>query len=57
MTDRRQRRIEQTTDLLDAWAGIGVFARLLFILAIISCFVWSIRAIFEMILWFRVLLG
>jgi hypothetical protein len=53
----RQKRVDQTIDLLDAWAGIGVFARIAFVLAIIACFVWSLKTIFEMVLWLRVLLG
>ena len=34
--DKRERRREQTLDLLNAWTGIGVWPRLVFTLAIIA---------------------
>lgn len=57
MTERRERRINQTLSLLDAWTGIGAWARLVFVLGIVACFIWSIKTIAETVLWIRVLLG
>lgn len=43
--EKRERRREQTLDLLDAWAGIGVVTRLVFVIAIIGGGVWAIHAL------------
>ncbi len=53
----RDRRAIEGAGLVDAWASIGPVVRIIFSLAIISCFLWSLKAIFEMVLWLRVLLG
>ena len=60
MTDRRKhadRRATRGPGFVDTWIMLGPFIRILFCLAILLCFLWSVRAIFEMILWLRVLLG
>lgn len=42
MSNKRERRREQTLDLLQAWTGIGVFGRLVFALAIIAGAGWLV---------------
>lgn len=45
MIERRQgndRRKANTLGLLDGWAGIGVFARLLLVVAIITATCWLV---------------
>jgi len=53
----RRKRAENTANLLQAWTAIGWFTRLIFTFAIIACFLWSVKTIFEVVLWLRVLLG
>lgn len=55
MTERRERRRDQTLDLLNAWAGVGAFTRLLFVAAIIAAFVWLVKWGIELVLWFKLL--
>lgn len=60
MIERRKtddRRKARTLSFFDAWLGIGAFARLIFIVAIIACFLWSLKTIAETVLWLYVLLG
>lgn len=60
MIERRKtndRRKARTLNILDTWAGIGVFARLIFTIAIIACFLWSLKTIAETVLWLYVLLA
>jgi hypothetical protein len=47
----------RTLILLDTWAAIGAIGRIACIIAIILCFVWSLQAIYQMVNWFRLLLG
>lgn len=49
MTERREKRIDQTLDALDAWAGVGVFARLLIMVAIIAAFAWGALQLVQLI--------
>lgn len=57
MTDRRERRVNQTIDLLNTWAGIGVFGRLAIIFLAIAVFIWCINTIAVGLGWLIVLLG
>lgn len=45
MTEHRERRRDQALDFLNAWAGIGVYGRLILTLAIIGGGVWAIHAL------------
>lgn len=57
MTDeRRERRREQALDLLNAWAGIGVVTRLVFVIAIIGGVLWMAVQIAGLILMLKLAL-
>jgi hypothetical protein len=55
MTEKREKRVDQTLGLLEAWTGIGVYARLLCVIAIIAAFLWTIKTGVEVVLWLRLL--
>lgn len=40
MTEERERRINQTTDLLNTWASIGVWARMVLVSGALGGFLW-----------------
>jgi hypothetical protein len=45
-----------TVDLLHAWVGIGVFARLVFVIAIIGACMWLAANVYATLVWFNSLL-
>jgi len=55
MTEKRERRVNQTLGMLNAWAGIGVFGRILLAVAIIATGLWMLKNAIELVLWFRLL--